>query len=87
MFRPALGLSQYPIQLVPGGTFPVVKWLGCEADHSLPYSDSIRKGRVYISGPTICPYGTHGDCRYWNHVCQTFDNMRYALFWVIMQCV
>jgi hypothetical protein len=37
MSRPALGLTQPPIQWVPGALSLEVKWLGHEADHSPPF--------------------------------------------------
>jgi hypothetical protein len=39
--RPALGSIQPPIQWVPGALSPEVKWLGREADHSLPNSAAV----------------------------------------------
>jgi hypothetical protein len=27
-----------------GGSFPEVKWLGCEAEHSAPSSDEVKNG-------------------------------------------
>jgi hypothetical protein len=47
-FRPALGPTQPPIQLVPG-----VKWPGREADHSLPTVAEVKK--MWIYAPTS-PY-------------------------------
>jgi hypothetical protein len=38
-FRPALGLTQHPIQCAPG-----VKRPGCEAAHSSPSSTEIKNG-------------------------------------------
>jgi hypothetical protein len=34
-----------------GGSFPAVKRLGREADHSLPASPEVKKTRVYTSTP------------------------------------
>jgi hypothetical protein len=42
--RPALGLTQPPIQWVPGALSPGVKQPGCEADHSPPTSETYRRG-------------------------------------------
>jgi hypothetical protein len=39
----ALGLTQPPIQQVPGDLSQGVKWLGCEADHSLPSSAKVKE--------------------------------------------
>lgn len=40
--RPLLGRTQSPIELIPGAVFPLVKWLGLEADHSPTSSAEVR---------------------------------------------
>jgi hypothetical protein len=47
----ALGLTQSPIQWVPGALFLGVKWLGCEADHSPPLPQYVFM--VWCSGTTF----------------------------------
>jgi hypothetical protein len=42
--RPALGLTQPPIQQVPGTLSSGVKWVGREADHSPPSSAEFKNG-------------------------------------------
>jgi len=49
--RPALGLTQPPIQWVPGGFSPGVKRPGYKADHSPPYSAEIKNVWKYTSTP------------------------------------
>jgi hypothetical protein len=49
--RPALGITQPPIQWVPGALSPRVKRLGHEADHSLPASAEVKKMWIYTSTP------------------------------------
>jgi hypothetical protein len=46
--RPALGLSQPPIQWVPEALSPGAKRQGREADHSPPASDEVKKIWFYI---------------------------------------
>jgi hypothetical protein len=48
--RPALGSTQPPFRLVPGGFYPGVKQLGREADQC-PSSAEVKKIRIYISTP------------------------------------
>jgi hypothetical protein len=47
--RPTLGLTQPPIQWVPGVLFPGVKRTGREADHSPPSNAEMKKGWSYTS--------------------------------------
>jgi hypothetical protein len=47
--RPALGPAQPPIQWVPGAVSLAVKWPGCEADHSPPYSAEVKNAWSYMS--------------------------------------
>jgi hypothetical protein len=47
-FRPALGFTQPPIQLVPGAFFSGIKRPGCEADHSPPPSADVENGRTVL---------------------------------------
>jgi hypothetical protein len=47
--RPALGLTQPPIQWVPGDVYLEVKWPGHEADHSPPTSAKVKNGGAYTS--------------------------------------
>jgi hypothetical protein len=49
--RPALGPTQPPVQWVPGALSPGVKWLGYEADHSLPSSAEVKKMWIHTSTP------------------------------------
>jgi hypothetical protein len=44
--RPALGLTQPPIQCVPGALSPGVKRQECEADHSAPYTAEVTNGAM-----------------------------------------
>jgi hypothetical protein len=41
--RIALGLTQPPIQWIPGGLSLGVEWPGCEADHSPPSSSKVKE--------------------------------------------
>jgi hypothetical protein len=41
-FRPALGLTQPPVQWVPTRSFPGVKRSGCGADHPPPSSAEVK---------------------------------------------
>jgi hypothetical protein len=43
MSRPALGFTQPPIQWVRGVLSLVIKWPGCEADHSPPSSAEVKE--------------------------------------------
>jgi hypothetical protein len=45
-FRPALGLTQSPLQWVEGAASPGIKRTGCEADHSLPSCAKVKNGRA-----------------------------------------
>jgi hypothetical protein len=38
------------------GSFPRVKWQGCEADHSPPFSAKVKNGEPYLHFP-ICLHG------------------------------
>jgi hypothetical protein len=49
--RPALGLTQTPIQWVTGALSPEVKQPGREADHSAPTSVEVKKIWIYTSTP------------------------------------
>jgi hypothetical protein len=49
--RPAMGLTQPPIQWVPGALSPGVKRPGREADHSPQTSAEVKKTWVYTSLP------------------------------------
>jgi hypothetical protein len=51
--RPALGLTQTPIQWVLGALSPAVKRLEREADHSPPISAEVNKMWIYTC---ILPY-------------------------------
>jgi hypothetical protein len=55
--RPALGLTQPPIQSIPGAFSPGVKRPGCEADHSPQVSSEVNKMWIYISTPPISLHG------------------------------
>jgi hypothetical protein len=55
--RPALGITQPPIQRVPGDLSLEVKRLGREADHSPPFSAEIKNAWRYTSTP---PKHLHG---------------------------
>jgi hypothetical protein len=50
-FRPALGHTQPPIQLVSGAPSPGVKRQEREADHSLLASAEVKKVGIYTSTP------------------------------------
>jgi hypothetical protein len=47
--RPTLGLTQPPIQWVPGALSPGIKRLGREADHSPPISAEVKKTWLYTA--------------------------------------
>jgi hypothetical protein len=49
--RPALGLTQPPMEWVPGALSPGVKQQGCEADRSPPASAEVKKMWIYTSTP------------------------------------
>jgi hypothetical protein len=51
--RPALGPTQTPIQWVLGAPSPGVKWIGCETDHSPPYSVEVKNEWSYTSTPHV----------------------------------
>jgi hypothetical protein len=48
--------SKPPVRFVPG-----VRWPGCEADHSLPYSAEVKIQWSYTFAPPICLYGVAMD--------------------------
>jgi hypothetical protein len=50
-FRPALGSTQHPIQLVPGTVIQGIKRQGCEVDPSTPSSSKISNKRGYAFTP------------------------------------
>jgi hypothetical protein len=49
--RPALGLTQPPVQWVPGALSPGVTRPGREADHSPPPSAMVKNMWIYTSTP------------------------------------
>jgi hypothetical protein len=49
--RPTLGLTQSPIQWVPGAPSPGVKRLGHETNHSPPATAEVKKMWIYTSTP------------------------------------
>jgi hypothetical protein len=51
MFRPTLEPTQPPIQWILGALSPGVKWLGHEADHSLPSSAKVKNMWCFTSIP------------------------------------
>jgi hypothetical protein len=51
--RPARGLTQRPIQRVPGARSLGVKRLGRETDHLPPSTDQVKKAGVTSSLPRI----------------------------------
>jgi hypothetical protein len=51
--RPALGPTQQPIQWMPEALSSGVKWLGREADHSLPSTAEVKNAWSYTSAPPI----------------------------------
>jgi hypothetical protein len=53
----ALGLTQPPIQWVPGAFSLVVKRLGCEADHSPASGAKVKNKWSYTSIPPIRLHG------------------------------
>jgi len=57
MFLEALGLTQYPIQWVPGALTPEVQWAGCETDHSPISSVEVKNAWSYNSTLPTCLYG------------------------------
>jgi len=56
-FRPAVGLTQLPIQWVPGALPLFLKWPGREADHSPQSSAEVKYSWNYISTPSIRLHG------------------------------
>jgi len=59
--RSALGPTQSSIQWVLGGSYPGVKWLGYEADHSSPFSAEVNVWS-YTSTPPIYLDGVVPNC-------------------------
>jgi hypothetical protein len=60
--RPTLGPAQPPIQRVTEALFPGIKRLGCEADHSSPFSVEVKIECSYTSTtpyPFIFTFATH----------------------------
>jgi hypothetical protein len=55
--RLALGPTQPPIKWVLGILSLGVKWLLCEADHTLPSSTEVMNAQTYTSAPLICFHG------------------------------
>jgi hypothetical protein len=55
--RPTLGLTQPPIQRVPGALSMGVKQPGREADHSLPSSAEVKNEWSHTSTPPIRLHG------------------------------
>jgi len=51
MYRLALGLTQSPIHWVLGALSPGLNQLGCEANHSPPYSTEVKNTWRYTSTP------------------------------------
>jgi len=51
--RMAVGLTQPPIQWVPGALSLEVKWPGCEDEHSPPSSAEVQNAWSYISTPPM----------------------------------
>jgi hypothetical protein len=51
--RPPLGLTQSPIQWVPGALFLGVKRPGCEANHSPPCSSEVKNSWRSTSTPPL----------------------------------
>jgi hypothetical protein len=49
--RPSLGLTQLPIQWVPGALIPGVKWPGREAHHSPQSSVELRRRGAILPLP------------------------------------
>jgi hypothetical protein len=50
--RPALSTNQPPVKLVPGVFSPIVKWPGCESDHSPPSHDELKNEWSCTALPT-----------------------------------
>jgi len=57
VYRLILGPTYSPIHWVLGILFLVVKWPGCEADHSPPSSAEVKNVSSYTSTLLICPHG------------------------------
>jgi len=53
----ALGLTQPPIQWVPGDLSLRIKQPGHEADHSPPSSAEVKNACSYTSTPPVCLHG------------------------------
>jgi hypothetical protein len=51
--RLALWFAWPPMQWVPGGLFPGVKWPGCESEHSPPSSAEVKNGGTTPTIPHI----------------------------------
>jgi hypothetical protein len=49
--RPGVGSTQPPVQWVLGALSLGVKWLGHEADHSLPSNAKVKNVDLYIHSP------------------------------------
>jgi hypothetical protein len=49
--RPALVLTQPPVQSIPGAVFQEVKWPGREADNPPPSSAEIKNGELFLHSP------------------------------------
>jgi hypothetical protein len=50
----ALGPTQLPIQWVPGVLYLVIKWSGCETDHSPPSSAKVKECvELYLHFPNM----------------------------------
>jgi hypothetical protein len=56
--RPALGPTQLPVEWVVGPVTLGMKWLGCIANHSPPFSAKFKNGGV-ICLMSIHLYGVH----------------------------
>jgi hypothetical protein len=52
--RPAPGHNQHPVQWVPVGSFPGVKWPGCKSNHSLPTIAEVKNEWSYNFTSHIC---------------------------------
>jgi hypothetical protein len=55
--NPALGPTHSPIQWVPRGFKPDLKWLGREPDHSHPSIAEVKNEWSYTSSPLECLNG------------------------------
>jgi hypothetical protein len=54
--RIALGSTYHPIRWETRAIYLVVKQLGCEADHSLPYSAEVSGGAIFSLPHVFMPY-------------------------------